>query len=966
MSTAESAFQPNTSRIERAEQQALIRRNFGYFATLLTLFFFAAGNLLLIFTAVANPFWQVITILVMNTLVIFACLYSLSQPGNPKSAVKIHILAPVVAVDFLVLALLVENNAIYLSIFTFLYGAIISAGALSETSRQRGFTLSFLSAILILLASTYSVVPRIRIEELDVFFPLAVFASGVLAAGLYQAKVVQFNLRFKFLIGSLAIAIIPIAVISIFNLFQIESVLNKQNNQILQQTGEQLGGQIDVFFNNVMEVVTNQNRQTIFVNALEMTAEQRKLKTSYITDVNQVFSSFILPYQNFVISEAIINTKGENIADTILDNIGTYETNAPYLEQVLTTNAVYTSPVVYDIGTNAGSIYIAGPIRDEHLQLIGAFRIRYDALVLQSILDAQQSLSSAEQAAILLTSNYYRLADTLTPAALYRSLSPIGGDEIIQLAQARELPALNQSPLDYKNSELLAAIENRQNEPYFSLTANATAGMTGVAIELANQPWLLVLLQQQSAFGSLATSQSQTTILVTTLFAAAIGLFASAFSNSMTQPISILQQTAEKISDGDLEARADIRSGDELEILSASFSAMTGQLKQSIQTLETRVQERTHELSHQNESLLFRSRQLQTISDVARDIVSVQDLETLLNLVVGLISERFNFYHVGVFLVDERREFAVLRAANSEGGMRMLLRKHRLAIGQTGIVGYVTATGKPRIATDVGKDAVYFNNPDLPETRSEMALPLTANSEIIGALDVQSTTADAFSHEDIELFSILADQISIAIFNDRLYSEIFETLQESERIHRQYLNQQWSEYTSEKALFGYSASSHQTAFPILKPLKNMDLSAYADKPYLLLRTEETDATVLSIPIRIRGEVIGLITLEDKENNREWQDEELAAMATISDQIGQALENARLLEKTLERAEREKRVLEITAKIRSSSNTDEMISVALEELKRSLHVSAAHIILPKTQEKKFNTNILPPFDITGQE
>jgi hypothetical protein len=101
---------------------------------------------------------------------------------------------------------------------------------------------------------------------------------------------------------------------------------------------------------------------------LEMTAEQRKLKTSYITDVNLVFSSFILPYQNFVISEAIINTKGENIADTILDNIGTYETNAPYLEQVLTTNAVYTSPVVYDIGTNAVNLYCRTD-HNKHLQL---------------------------------------------------------------------------------------------------------------------------------------------------------------------------------------------------------------------------------------------------------------------------------------------------------------------------------------------------------------------------------------------------------------------------------------------------------------------------------------------------------------------------------------------------------------------------------------------------------------------
>ena len=93
-----------------------------------------------------------------------------------------------------------------------------------------------------------------------------------------------------------------------------------------------------------------------------------------------------------------------------------------------------------------------------------------------------------------------------------------------------------------------------------------------------------------------------------------------------------------------------------------------------------------------------------------------KDLEILLNDVTSLVSSRFGFYHVGIFLVDDNREFAVLRAANSEGGKRMLARQHKLRVGQVGIVGYTTGNGLPRIATDVGSDAVYFNNPDLPLT----------------------------------------------------------------------------------------------------------------------------------------------------------------------------------------------------------------------------------------------------------
>ena len=138
-----------------------------------------------------------------------------------------------------------------------------------------------------------------------------------------------------------------------------------------------------------------------------------------------------------------------------------------------------------------------------------------------------------------------------------------------------------------------------------------------------------------------------------------------------------------------------------------------------------------------------------------------------------------------------------LRAANSTGGRKMLARQHKLQVGQIGIVGYVTGEGKPRIATDVGQDAVFFNNPDLPETKSEMALPLKVGDHTIGALDVQSVDSNAFSNDDIELFSTLADQVAIAINNNQLYEETTLALSESERVHRQYLNQEWTRQSTE-------------------------------------------------------------------------------------------------------------------------------------------------------------------------
>ena len=155
----------------------------------------------------------------------------------------------------------------------------------------------------------------------------------------------------------------------------------------------------------------------------------------------------------------------------------------------------------------------------------------------------------------------------------------------------------------------------------------------------------------------------------------------------------------------------------------------------------------------------------------------------MLSSAVRLISERLDFYHTGLFFVDPSGEWAVLQAASSEGGRRMLERGHRLRVGAQGIVGDVAARGMPRIALDVGRDAVFFDNPDLPDTHSEMAMPLRSRDVVIGVLDVQSRERGAFTPEDIGVLQTLADQVALAISNARLFSEAQEALATQQRVY---------------------------------------------------------------------------------------------------------------------------------------------------------------------------------------
>jgi GAF domain-containing protein len=182
---------------------------------------------------------------------------------------------------------------------------------------------------------------------------------------------------------------------------------------------------------------------------------------------------------------------------------------------------------------------------------------------------------------------------------------------------------------------------------------------------------------------------------------------------------------------------------------------------------------------------------------VSRAVAQLQDLDRLLPQVAQLISQHFGFYHVGVFLIEEPspgRRYAVLQAANSKGGQRMLARRHQLAVGSQGIVGHAADTGQARIALDVGADAVFFDNPDMPDTRSEMALPLRLGDEILGVLDVQSTREAAFDQTDVALLTVLADQITVAIQNAHLHQRTQAALREAQEVHQRYLRQEWDSF----------------------------------------------------------------------------------------------------------------------------------------------------------------------------
>ena len=418
-----------------------------------------------------------------------------------------------------------------------------------------------------------------------------------------------------------------------------------------------------------------------------------------------------------------------------------------------------------------------------------------------------------------------------------------------------------------------------------------------------------------------------------------------ALGRLIATPILRLTQVASEIAAGNLSAQATSVTNDEIGTLAASFNTMTARLRDTLDALEDKVQERTAALQAANERNERRARQFESIAEVARTISSTSELEVLLPQITRVISREFGFYHVGIFLLDTAKEYAVLSAANSEGGQTMLARGHRLKVGETGIVGYVTGTGNPRVALDTGADATFFNNPFLPETRSEIALPLRTGSEIIGALDVQSKAANAFSQEDISILSSLADQVSIAIQNARQFEQTRQALREAEALAKQFVQTGWQQFTSDKNLLGIRHTGARSTLLYGKNGKNQVDQTRPEDP---VRPTARGAT-LSLPIELRGEVIGFVEARSP-GNRPWDQDELDIVKAIIERSAIAMENARLLEASQRLASKEAKIGEVTARISSSINMRNILQAAVEELGRALPGSEVVIQFETEQNK----------------
>jgi GAF domain-containing protein/HAMP domain-containing protein len=576
------------------------------------------------------------------------------------------------------------------------------------------------------------------------------------------------------------------------------------------------------------------------------------------------------------------------------------------------------------------TIIVTRPLKDWQDQIIGYVAAKASTATLNKIMQNRDGLGQTGQT--YLVSNARILLTDLPNAEIGTRLESAG---------------------------IIAAVESQTSGTYYSDSAgNTVFGIYGWIPEIRTA--IIAEKEQTEAFGPIYGLLS--TNFGVAILAVALAIILSLYlTRSIAQPLGNLAETATKIADGEMGLKAEVSNIDEIDKLGTAFNNMTGQLRQTLENLEVRVKERTNdleertkdlenrslELAQANEQVKRRIIQMETISRVAKSIASVQNLQELLPFITQVINEQFGFYHAGVFLVDSANEYAVLSAANSEGGQKMLARNHKLRIGPTSIVGYTISNGSARVVLDTENDAVFSVNPDLPNTKSEMALPLRIGENIIGALDVQSTQPGAFTEQDTEALSTLADQVSIAIQNSRLFESTQKSLSEINTLYRQTIRQTWDKTIGEQEISGYKFNLTGNQ-PLKKELKTEGTKQALEKDELVILQGNKDPE-LATPIKLRGQTIGVLNIVASEGHI-WKQKEINILRAIAERVSVAAENARLFEETSRRAERERAVATITAKIRNTNDPEEMLSIAMNEIKNALNAREIRVKTSDTPEQ----------------
>jgi GAF domain-containing protein len=336
----------------------------------------------------------------------------------------------------------------------------------------------------------------------------------------------------------------------------------------------------------------------------------------------------------------------------------------------------------------------------------------------------------------------------------------------------------------------------------------------------------------------------------------------------------------------------------------------------SLSSAQTELRDRSAALVNANTELENRTKKLRAVAEITRAAAALRSFDDLLSVITGTISQQLGYDHVAIFLLDEEKQYALLRSSHPMLAAPQA-EEYRLPVGQLGVVSTVAQTGQPRTALNLREPTSSVDSAGPGQRRSQLALPLKSGDEVFGVLDIHSTVPDGFSADDLSTLSILADQVGIALQNALLFEESQRALREASAESLQTSRHAWQAYEKSIQIKGYRYDGVKS-----EPLNEAKPPSEAHHSLL-------------VPVQLRGQTIGRLKLNPSNRSREWTDDELLMVKATAERVALALEGTRLLEEAQQRATREAFLSEVAAKLSTSFQLDAILRDTVHELGQSL-------------------------------